>query len=110
MSKKLNQGTRNNEKSLIASGKTTKQIVEATRVSLAQVIRMKNVNSPDREQCNGGRPSLIPKRTKQVVSLKVRRVYLATAKDVQKYLREIGYNYGYSSTTHLMRGPHKQQN
>ena len=103
MPKKLSQDTRNNVKSLIASGKTTKQIVETTGVSRAQVIRMKNVNDPDREQCNGGRPSLIPKRTKQVVSFKVRRGYLATAKDVQKYLQEIGYNYGYSSTTYLMR-------
>lgn len=103
MPKKLSQDTRNNVKCLILKGKSTKDIVQATGVSRAQVIRMKNQDDPERVKPMGGRPSLIPKWTKQVISFKVRRGYLANAKSVQKYLWGIGYHVSYSSTTSLMR-------
>jgi transposase len=89
--------------SLIRRGKATKDIVQATGVSRAQVIRMKNRDNPNRERPHGGRPGVIPKFTKQVILFKVRRGYLLLAKDVQKYLWSLGHMISYSSTTHLLR-------
>lgn len=103
MPKLLSANTKNNVKSLILSGETTKDIVQATGVSRSQVIRMKNEQDPNRIRPTGGRPSTISSYTKKVVLFKVRRGYLRCAKDFQRYLWSLGYMLSYSSTTHVQR-------
>ena len=100
---KLSNDTRNNVISLVKTGKSTKDIVQATGVSRAQVIRMKKQYDSDRIKSRGGRVSTIPNFTKQVIQFKVRKGFLLSAKDVQRYLWSLGYRLQYSSTTQLIR-------
>ena len=100
---KLSNDTRNNVISLIKAGKGTKNIVQATGVSRALVILMKKQVDPDRVKPRGGRVSTVPDFTKQVIAFKVRKGFLLSAKDVQRYLWSLGYKLQYSSTTQLMR-------
>ena len=99
---KLSKDTRNNVISLVKTGKSTKDIVQATGASRAQVIRMKKQYDPDRIKSRGGRVSTIPNFTKQAIQFKVRKGFLLSAKDVQRYLWSLGYRLQYSSTTQLM--------
>ena len=64
---------------------------------------MKKQYDPDRIKSRGGRVSTIPNFTKQVIQFKVRKGFLLSAKDVQRYLWSLGYRLQYSSTTQLMR-------
>ena len=100
---KLSNDTRNNVISLIKAGKGTKNILQATGVSRALVILMKKQVDPDRVKPRGGRVSTVPDFTKQVIAFKVRKGFLLSAKDVQRYLWSLGYKLQYSSTTQLMR-------
>jgi hypothetical protein len=101
---KLCNDKRNNVISLIKAGKGTTDIVQATGVSKAQVVRMKKEHDPDRIKSRGGRVSTVPNYTKRVIRFRVRKGFLLSAKDVQRYLWSLGYKLQYSSTTKLMRG------
>jgi transposase len=72
-------------------------------VSKATVNRIKNEIKPRRIRHQGGRSALIPTWTKEVVLFKVRKGYLLSANNVQKYLRTLGYSISYSGTTKVMR-------
>ena len=64
---KLSNDTRNNVISLIKAGKGTKDIVQATGVSKAQVFRMKKEHDPDRIKSRGGRVCIVPSHTKRII-------------------------------------------
>ncbi|KAG0773255.1 hypothetical protein G6F18_014194 [Rhizopus arrhizus] len=64
---------------------------------------MKKQVDPDRVKPRGGRVSTVPDFTKQVIAFKIRKGFLLSAKDVQRYLWPLGYKLQYSSTTQLMR-------
>lgn len=100
---KLSNDKRNNVISLIKAGKGTTDIVQATGVSKAQVVRMKKEHDPDRIKSRGGRVSTVPDFTKRAICFRVRKGFLLSAKDVQRYLWSLGYKLQYSSTTKLMR-------